>query len=254
MSISTLSHRLVFPKANTLASDLKKQMQSAFELGLREGERLSQLSFRAIEANSRRLPEELRSNAQNYATNRALASAYYHAVSSMLLCAPRLGRFEKEEAKKIAARTQRLILQLALSVSEQGLSQLQDLAMPGWHSAFTGALSAARVAQACHRIGLTVRYPRPVVDVMHSVDLFASLSPEVHLAIQVKTGNRSKAFVVDSRSLGAQKHFWHGVLPLAKSAQKRGSRVIPVWATCSYRESGLDTRILVRDMSNILQC
>lgn len=269
MSISLLSHRLVFRNANTLPLDAEDQMKSAYEIGRHQGESLSKLGFRAIEAESRKLPEQLE-QAQNYAMSRAIAAAYYHGVSTKLLSIPGLG-LGKDEAKKLAARTQRLMVQLILSVKRQELARLQQLLLPNWATAFTGAVSVARVAYACHKVGYEVRYPRPVVDVLHDVDLFCGVDENVFLAIQVKTYRYSGAFVVNTNSPGFWKgitsrfatphafksnihHFLHGLTSLSQKAKQRGIKIVPVWALCSKQQSGLDCGELRTDFTDIYSC
>ncbi len=267
MSISLLSHRLVFRKVNTLPPDIESRMNSAYALGYLHGDWLRKLAFRAIEAHSRRLPDELSVKAENYACNRAITAAYYHGVSVRLLSGTTRG-LAREEAKKLAARAQRLMVQLILSVKEFELERLQRPILPSWVVAFTGAASVARVAYACHKLGYEVRYPRPLVDVLHDVDLFCGVNMQVYLAIQVKTYSYSGAFAVNtgapgfwqdvSRRFGTRHsfgykihHFLRGLRPLSQKAKQRSIKLVPVWALCSKQQSGLDCAELRADFADI---
>ena len=248
MSIGLLSHRLVFRKKNTLPMDIERRMKSAYRLGQNDGVRLSKYAFRAIEAHSRKLPEELETNFSSYAEDRAITAAYFHGVSERLLRTTRA--LAREEAKKLAAKTQRLMLQLIISVDSPGLERLQKPILPYWSTAFTGALSVARVAQAARLAGYEIRYPRAVVDVYHDVDLFCSVDGKTHLAVQVKTSRHSRAFVVNANGLRFN-HFLHGLKSIARGAERRGSTIIPVWAFCSKQQSGLDCGELRADLRDI---
>ncbi|HWW42003.1 hypothetical protein [Pedobacter sp.] len=240
MSISLLSHRLVFRKKNTLPLDLEDQMRFAFRLGRQRGDDLVRLSFRAIENHSRKLPEGLWVGTRNYACNRAIAAAYYHGISTKLLAA-KMPTQNRQETLKLAARTQRLVLQLIVSIQDLDILRLQKpTVLPDWAHLFVGALSVARVAKACHDLGFEVRYPRPVVDACHFIDLFCSLEQHRHLAIQVKTGTGNKVSVVDDNTRGPARRFRFAASSIVKSAQKRGDNIVTVWALCSRQQSGLD--------------
>jgi hypothetical protein len=204
--------------------------------------------------------------------DRAARSAYYHGVSSTLLKRVH-DRFARDEAKKLAARTQRTMVQFILSVDESELERLQNTSMlsfsiPNWTTAFIGAVSVARVAHACHKLGYEVRYPRPVVDVLHDVDLFCGVGHSVYLAMQVKTYQYSGAFIVNtgapgfwqdvSRRFGTRHsfgykvhHFLHGLRSLSEKAKQRGVKIVPVWALCSKQQPGLDRAELRTDISDI---
>lgn len=248
MSVCALSHRLRFRRRTALSPEIEQSMVAAFKVGARHAACIgSNKSFWLISTAGRKLPEILIQHAVTPADMRAVAAAYFFGLSRKLL----LNTFftGREAAMELGAKTQRLLMQAILLTNKDDhprlVTALSEITI-GWENTFAGARAVARFAHAAHSLGMEIRYPRLVVDVMHGVDLFCNPPGKQYWAVQIKSSVRSNSYIEvlkrhpkknKSRYHSEIVKIWYGVKPLAAKARQSGEEIIPVFAHVGTSET-----------------